>query len=192
MRTNRISTYALLLLAWPFLLGSPLFAAENQPKLLDVRKIADTAHHSAFTDLIRHNDRFICVFREGKAHVSPDGAIRILTSTDGKKWESAALLTSDKADLRDPKISVMPDGKLLLLVGIALPVKPEDKSAVTHRTWVYTSFDGRNGTAPRPSPMTTTGSGALPGTKARPTVPAIPPPKTPRARAAIPQPMAPR
>ena len=150
MRTNRIVPYALPLLAWSFLLAPFSFAADKNPRLLDVRKIADTAPHSAFTDLIRHKDRFICVFREGKAHVSPDGAIRILTSADGKTWETAARLTSDKADLRDPKISVMPDGKLLLLVGVALPVKPDDKAAVTHRSWVYTSADGTKWDGPTP------------------------------------------
>lgn len=145
MRTNRcILSYPLWLLAWSIPLISFEIAAAEHPKLLDVRKIADSAPHSAFTDLIRHNDRFYCVFREGKAHVSPDGAIRILTSADGKTWESAAHLTSDKADLRDPKISVMPDGKLLLLVGVALHAKTD----VTHRTWTYISSDGKKWDGP--------------------------------------------
>src|SRR5688500_7815387 len=84
------------------------------PELVEVRKISDRAPHSAFTDLVRFKGRWYCVFREGKAHVSPDGAIRVLTSADGKAWESAALLTSKTADLRDPKITVTPDGKLHL------------------------------------------------------------------------------
>jgi hypothetical protein len=143
MKTSRIPTYALSLLAWSVLLAPFSLAADN-PRLLDVRKIAGTAPHSAFTDLIRHNDRFYCVFREGKTHVSPDGSIRILTSPDGRTWESAANITSDTADLRDPKISVMPDGKLLLLVGAAL----HGKGDVTHQSWTYTSSDGKKWDGP--------------------------------------------
>jgi hypothetical protein len=32
---------------------------------------------------VRFRGEWFCVFREGKAHVSPDGALRIITSKDG-------------------------------------------------------------------------------------------------------------
>ena len=51
-------------------------------RVLEVRKIWDRAPHNAFTDLIRFEERWFCVFREGKAHVSPDGALRVITSPD--------------------------------------------------------------------------------------------------------------
>ena len=38
----------------------------------------------------------------------------MLTSADGGAWQPAALLTSPGADLRDPKLSITPDGRLLL------------------------------------------------------------------------------
>jgi len=82
--------------------------------LLESRKIWDAAAHNAFTDLLRHNDRWYCVFREGKAHVSPDGALRVLTSKDGERWESLALIESSKYDLRDAKLVVTPSGELML------------------------------------------------------------------------------
>ena len=63
--------------------------ADEPAKLVEVRKIWDQAPHNAFTDLVRFKDRWFCVFREGKGHVSPDGALRVITSTDGEKWESA-------------------------------------------------------------------------------------------------------
>lgn len=95
------------------LLGStPLFAEE--PILLEVRKIWDRAPHNAFTDLLRYQDRWYCVFREGSRHVSPDGALRVITSRDGETWESAALITSPTYDLRDAKITATPDGQLML------------------------------------------------------------------------------
>src|SRR5262249_49368619 len=86
--------------------------ADGPPKaeLVELRKIWDQGAHNAFTDLIRFRDRWYCTFREGKGHVSLDGALRVISSVDGKSWESAALLTSKTADLRDPKITVTPDG----------------------------------------------------------------------------------
>ena len=43
--------------------------------------------------------------------------IRVLVSTDGKKWESFALLAKKNYDLRDSKLSVTPDGRLMVLMG---------------------------------------------------------------------------
>lgn len=108
-------------------------------KLLDARKIWDQAPHNAFTDLIRFQGRWFCVFREGQGHVSPDGALRVLTSPDGEKWESAALLTSPNSDLRDAKITVTPDGQLMLCGAEAL----HDKSQYSHRSLAWFSKDGR-------------------------------------------------
>src|SRR5215510_4873927 len=79
-----------------------------QAELVEVKRIWDAAPHNAFTDLIRFKGRWFCVFREGQAHVSPDGALRVITSKEGKAWTSAARLTYPKADLRDAKITVTP------------------------------------------------------------------------------------
>ena len=118
--------------------------ADPAMRLVDVRKIWDRAPHNAFTDLARFRDRWFCVFREGKAHVSPDGAVRILTSADGAEWEPAALLTSSAADLRDPKLAVTPDGRLMLCAAGAL----HDRSKQTHQSWVWFSNDGRTWSSP--------------------------------------------
>jgi hypothetical protein len=111
-----------------------------QGELVEVRKIWDKGPHNAFTDLARFQERWYCVFREGKNHVSPDGAIRVLTSPDGKAWESAALIRSDTADLRDPKITVTPDGRLQLSAAAALH-RPKGFS---HQSLVWFSKDGRD------------------------------------------------
>ena len=102
-------------------------------------KIWDQAPHNAFTDLVRFNDRWFCVFREGQGHVSPDGALRVITSVDGETWESAALITSGNSDLRDAKITVTPDGQLMLCGAEAL----HDKSQHTHQSLAWFSKDGR-------------------------------------------------
>ncbi len=98
-----------------FFSTSIVFSAEkSELVLLEANRIWDKASHNAFTDLLRFNGKWYCVFREGSAHVSADGSLRVITSTDGKKWESIALITSPKYDLRDAKISVTPDGRLML------------------------------------------------------------------------------
>lgn len=113
--------------------------AQNAPQLVSVKKIWDQAPHNAFTDLIRFQDRWFCVFREGQGHVSPDGALRVITSTDGENWESAALVSSKTSDLRDAKITRTPSGQLLLAGAAAL----HDKSKNTHQSMVWFSNDGR-------------------------------------------------
>ena len=104
----------LFILVCSFITMADAAADLPQPKLVEVRRIWDQALHNAFTDLILFDDRWICVFREGRAHVSPDGALRVITSTDGRDWKSTALVTSAKYDLRDAKITVTPKGELML------------------------------------------------------------------------------
>ncbi len=112
--------------------------SDEAMRLVEVRKIWDKAPHNAFTDLVRFRDRWFCVFREGKAHVSPDGALRIITSAGGEKWESAALIASPNSDLRDAKITVTPNDQLMLCGAEAL----HDKSKHTHQSLTWFSKDG--------------------------------------------------
>ncbi|MDW8222989.1 MAG: hypothetical protein RMJ82_08570, partial [Gemmatales bacterium] len=83
-----------LLLSPAFIYVQDTSGAQLKQPLVSVVKIWDRAPHNAFTDLIRFQGRWFCTFREGKDHVSSDGALRVITSTDGMQWESAALITS--------------------------------------------------------------------------------------------------
>src|SRR5690606_21409945 len=59
-----------------------------------------------------------CTFREGTGHIPGlNGTIRVIRSRDGMNWESVALLDEPHVDLRDPKLSVTPDGRLMLSTG---------------------------------------------------------------------------
>lgn len=62
-------------------LTGSLARAEEAVKLVEAKKIWDRAPHNAFRDLVRFQDRWYCVFREGQSHVSPDGALRVITCT---------------------------------------------------------------------------------------------------------------
>jgi hypothetical protein len=96
-------------------LGSPV--AQPAPTLVKAAKIWDAGAHNAFTDLIRWHDRWHCAFRESAAHIGGNGTIRVLTSTDGDTWTSAALIAETGIDLRDPKFSVTPDDRLMIVAG---------------------------------------------------------------------------
>ncbi len=94
-------------------------AAQPAPKasLVNVARIWDAGAHNAFTDLIRWRNRWYCSFREGDSHVGGNGRIRVLVSGDGEKWTSAALIGEGGIDLRDPKLSVTPDDRLMIVAG---------------------------------------------------------------------------
>jgi hypothetical protein len=116
----------------------------DQAELVEVSKIWDMAPHNAFTDLIQFRDRWYCVFREGQAHVSPDGSLRVITSVDGRTWTSAGLLSSPTADLRDAKITITPDNRLMLSGAAALHQPAEFR----HQSMVWYSSDGKDWSKP--------------------------------------------
>jgi len=117
-------------------------AAPAPARLVEHRKIWDAAPHNAFTDLVRFKDRWYCVFREGAGHVSPDGAVRVLTSDSGYWWESVARIEMPGYDLRDPKVSVMPNPPRLMLLGGAT-VREGKQPATESQSFVAISDDGK-------------------------------------------------
>lgn len=120
MRTISILSQLLILI---FLVSPAGLAQETagQKYLLAVDRIWDQAPHSAFTDLVEFNGRLYCTFREGTGHVpgkeGNNGTIRVIVSSDGQNWRSVARIVEPGVDLRDPKISVTPNGRLMLLFG---------------------------------------------------------------------------
>ena len=91
--------------------------AQPAPVLVGVARIWDAGAHNAFTDLIRWHDRWYCTFREGDDHVGGNGRIRVLSSEDGRTWASTALIAEPGVDLRDPKLSITPDGRMMIVAG---------------------------------------------------------------------------
>jgi hypothetical protein len=104
------------------LLAAGVAAAGPRLEVISVQRIWAEAPHSAFGDIIRFQDRWFCVFREGKGHVAKaggddDGKLRVITSGDGESWESAALIAEQGIDLRDPHLSITPSGELMIVAG---------------------------------------------------------------------------
>ncbi|MEJ7780411.1 MAG: hypothetical protein WKF68_12565 [Daejeonella sp.] len=108
---------------------------------IEVTKIWDQAPHNAFTDLLRFKGSFYCTFREGPGHVSgPNGSARILKSTDGKIWQSVASFKLAGMDVRDPKLSITPDNRIMVLIDVETY---KDGKVDTRKP--YVSFSDKNG-----------------------------------------------
>src|SRR5690606_13549132 len=74
-----------------------------------------------------------CSFRQGSDHVGgEDGVVRIIRSKNRIDWESVAVLEKDGYDLRDPKLSVAPDGRLMVIIGGSVYKDKELKSRLSH------------------------------------------------------------
>jgi hypothetical protein len=90
----------------------------EQRYVISIERIWDRAQHNAFTDLVQHDEHLYCTFREGTGHIPGlNGTIRVLRSRDGHTWQSVALLAEQYIDLRDPKLSIAPDGRLVVNMG---------------------------------------------------------------------------
>jgi len=145
-----MKTIALKLIISCLIYSSAMISGFSQE--VEVLKIWDKAPHNAFTDLIRFRSSFYCAFREAPGHVpreeADNGRIRILRSEDGIVWESAALLSSGKYDLRDPKLSVAPGKKLMVTMGGSYYVNGKIIGLMPH---VAFSDDGKKFTDPFPA-----------------------------------------
>lgn len=84
-------------------------------RIKNLHCIAKNTRHNAFTDLCQFAGSLYCCFREATDHVSPDGQIVILQLTERAKVIQRQRLHLPACDLRDPKLSITPDGQLLLL-----------------------------------------------------------------------------
>jgi hypothetical protein len=156
MRSTTFSAWtANTLVVFGLLTGAPVVsqtpesndALPGRIRLIGVEKIWDAAPHSAFTDLAYWHDEFICAFREGRGHVSRDGRIRVLASTDGTKWHSVATVEMAGFDLRDAGLSITPDGRSMLIGGAA--PRKADGELVPTGSFVSFSDDARRWSPPQ-------------------------------------------
>ena len=83
-------------------------SAGVKAKLVESKVIWDRAPNNAYTDLVRFKNRWYCVCWEGAQANSSKGVLRIITSADGAKWESAAVIKCDfpMRGRQDPKLVV--------------------------------------------------------------------------------------
>lgn len=128
-----------------FSIGLTYSAPKTAPTLeiVSTQKIWDKVEHAAFTDLMRHNGVWYLTFRESDQHAAgKDGIIRILQSEDGENWKTAAVIKKQGIDLRDPKLSITPEGQFLLVIGGS--EYSDEGQWITSRSYVALSSDGKN------------------------------------------------
>lgn len=111
-----------------------------------LKKITANAHHNAFTDLCVFKQSLFCCFRQASNHVSGDGLIRIMKLDMQGKTLANNTIRIASCDLRDPKLSVTPDGTLLLLAH-ARHLNTGNKQVSRNLTWV--SQDGLSWSSPK-------------------------------------------
>ncbi|NND06497.1 MAG: hypothetical protein HKN87_08955 [Saprospiraceae bacterium] len=104
----------------PVVLFINLNLSFGQERSIAVSKIYASERHDAFTSLIKFKEYYYCAFRSGEHHVyGKDGGSMILRTTDvdNNNWQQVDYLTKSGVDLRDPKLSITPDGRIMALVG---------------------------------------------------------------------------
>ncbi|WP_100642162.1 hypothetical protein [Alteromonas facilis] len=79
------------------------------------KRLTHAHKHCAFTDLIHFKNSLWCCFREASTHVSGDGYVVILQLDNEGLIVSRYKIKQPNTDLRDPKLSISPCGKLVLL-----------------------------------------------------------------------------
>ena len=108
--------------------------------------------YSAFPSITEFRGDYYVSFREAESHIFDRNGIaagqtRILRSPDGEHWESVALLGKEGYDLRDPKLSVTADGRLMVIMGGSVYV---DRKLTDRIPQVAFSEDGRHFSDPEP------------------------------------------
>ncbi|MBE6186600.1 MAG: exo-alpha-sialidase [Rikenellaceae bacterium] len=126
--------------------------ALGQQICYSVDKIWDNGSHCAFTSIEQYNGEYYITFREGETHIfdskgNAEGKVRILHSADGTTWEALPLIGKAGIDLRDPKLSIMPDGRLMVIIGGSIY---RNRKLTGCEPQVMFSEDGRTFTEPQP------------------------------------------
>lgn len=131
-----------------FVLFVALLAISNhslaQEANVTVKKIWDAGKHNAFPDLIFAKGYYYVTFREGNSHVdnSNDGVVRVMRSKDFDQWEQVALFEHKDGDVREARLSVMPDGRILVNLAVGLW---KDKTYEWLNSFVsFSDKDGKN------------------------------------------------
>lgn len=98
------------------------------------RAICADGRHNAFTGITSAHGRTLVTFRSAASHMSQDGSVALLHSSDAQAWQAAAPARVAGLDLRDPKPVWFQDrlwvycgarGQDLALHSLRIPVSPQ-------------------------------------------------------------------
>ncbi len=125
---------------------------EEAPKSIASVKLIWDKDYSAFPSLEKFSGSYFVSFREGESHIfdsngEANGKVRILRSEDGETWSPVALLEKKGFDLRDPHLSITPDGRLMVIMGGSIY---RDQKLTGKNPHVSFSTDGNTFSNPEP------------------------------------------
>ena len=112
--------------------GVRFLSNTNDGQLIwDLSRVPDRERTNLeFPYLIRFKGEWYCSFREGDRHGNhPSGRARVIRSENGRQWETATLIEWQGGDIRDPRMSVTPDRKLMINSSIYVIGKQKDNPA---------------------------------------------------------------
>lgn len=148
--------FALLAFSWLAQWTATALADEALPEIdvINVRRVFDNGEHNAFTDMIRWRGRFWLTFRS-----CPDGhmvhstaSILVLSSDDGKTWDTVHQFSVLLRDTRDPHFLEF-RGKLFILTGTWFSgegeLAQEDYDINKHLGYAVSTDDGETWSAPQ-------------------------------------------
>ncbi|MDA0834057.1 MAG: hypothetical protein O2955_12610 [Planctomycetota bacterium] len=122
---------------------------DNPRVIWDVSRIEDRDEcRIEFPDLIWFRGDWYCIFREGFVHGNDDsGRARLIRSTDRTAWESVKLFEWDGGDIRDPRLSITPEGALMINASIYYvshsgTPNSEQEHEVSRQSTTWLSRDG--------------------------------------------------
>ena len=148
-------TQSALLLGISLIISHTTSNAQIKSEDVSIRKIWSNEYHNAFTSLIWFKGSFYCSFRQGSDHAGGvDGVVRIIKSKDGINWTSVAMLEKKGYDLRDPKLSVTPDGKILVNMGGSVYKDRKLMSCLSHV--FFSNSSGKKFSDPQPISISAT------------------------------------
>ena len=116
-----------------------------------VRCIYKDGWHNAFTDLQWFKGKYYACFRNALSHISPEGKIVVIASSDLYRWERIAIPVNTSGDDRDPHLIVAGD-RLYVIVGSNFwgnPVPDFDNDYRFIRTYCSYTNDGINWSKPK-------------------------------------------
>ena len=96
--------------------------------------------YCAFTSMVICDGIWYLAFREGVNHKNDNGVIRILRSKDCKNWSLFQVVSAPNIDLRDPNLSIMPNGSMVLICGARRTM--EDGTFISTKTFFAKNKDG--------------------------------------------------
>ncbi|MBO1255259.1 hypothetical protein J3L16_06115 [Alteromonas sp. 5E99-2] len=114
-------------------------------KINNIIRISSSACHSAFCDAIDLGDTQLACYRQATNHISADGRIETtLITPQGKQRQH---LWFNDVDLRDPKLSRLPDGRILLIAYARHTAN--DNKTLYGQSIFWVSQDGSSWSSPR-------------------------------------------